>query len=71
MTDTRDLFGIDTDPDVIAARAEWERRYFASLKAGAGHKLVTLGKLQAATEALMRCELAAEKRIKERTATCR
>lgn len=63
MTKTRDLFGIDTDPDVIAAREEWKRRYVANQKARPGRKLVSLGKLQMATEQLLRAELAAKNRL--------
>ena len=65
MTETRDLFSIDTDPDVIAAREEWKRRYLANQKARPGRKLVSLGKLQMATEQLLRTELAAKKRLKK------
>ena len=63
MPQTRELFSIDTDPDVIAAREEWSRRYMANKNARPGKKLVSLGKLQMATEVLFRTELAAEKRL--------
>ncbi len=63
MSHNHDLFSIDTDPDVLAARAEWSRRFLANQNARPGKKLVSLGKLQMATEVLFRTELAAEKRL--------
>jgi len=63
MTETRDLFSIDTDSDVIAAREEWKRRYVANKNAKPGRKLVSLGKLQLATENLLRAEISAQKRL--------
>ncbi len=65
MTDTRELFSIDTDPDVMAARDEWKRKHAANKTAKPGRKLVSLGKLQMATEQLLRTEMAASKRLKK------
>lgn len=65
MSGTHDLFGIDNDPKVVAARKEWKRRFAANQNARPGNKLVRLGRLQAATEQLMRAELAARRKLKK------
>lgn len=65
MTVTRELFGIDTDPEVMAAREEYSRRFAANQNSKLGNKLVRLGRLQAATERLMRAEAAALKKLKK------
>ena len=65
MSETRELFGIDMDPDVMAARDEYQRRFLANQNSRPGNKLVRLGRLQAATEQLMRAESAAREKLKK------
>lgn len=65
MTGNGDLFGLNADPDVVAARRDWARRQAAYQSARPGNKLVLLGKLQAATETVLKVEKEAEDRLRK------
>ncbi len=65
MTKSGELFGIDTDPAVVAARAEYIRRLKLNQTARPGTKMKRQAELQVACDALLKAELTAAKRQKE------
>jgi len=65
MPRSGDLFGVDTDPDVMAARQEYDRRFKLNKTARIGTKMKRQAELEVACDTLLKAELTAAKRIKE------
>ena len=64
MNNSGDLFGIDTDPNVIAARKKYLRRLKLNQTARPGTKMKRQAELEVACDALLKAELEAANRNK-------